>query len=283
MTAGSILDVLAHIQSNLEGDLSLEPLAKIAGFSPGHFHRIFARYVGETPRNYVERVRLERAAFRLQLHDDSILTIALDVGFANHETFSRAFRRQFSSSPRQFRKRRVLFDGAAARAASAEEPWQMSGTKPRRMKPIRIAYLRHVGEYGQVPPDLWTRLAKALHLAGIPNHGTRVGVGHDSPAVTAAPQLRFDAGIIIPDHNAPISGIGLQTLAGGPYALTTHVGPYATLPMAYPKIFGRSQGLDGYELIGLPAIEMYHEQQVDPERRVSYTDIYLPLREKGKL
>ena len=54
--------VIDHIRAHPDGDLSLAALAAVAGFSPFHFHRIFSGIVGETVHDFVQRVRLDRAA-----------------------------------------------------------------------------------------------------------------------------------------------------------------------------------------------------------------------------
>src|SRR5262249_25834145 len=54
-----ILKVQLHIQEHLDEDLSLERLARIAHFSPFHFHRIFSALAGESVHEYVRRLRLE--------------------------------------------------------------------------------------------------------------------------------------------------------------------------------------------------------------------------------
>ena len=51
-----ILRVLVHIQKNLDAELSLDNLAKIAHFSPYHFHRIFTGMVGESLKEHVRRL-----------------------------------------------------------------------------------------------------------------------------------------------------------------------------------------------------------------------------------
>jgi AraC family transcriptional regulator len=60
-----LLPVLVHIQANLDQDLSLEVLATRVQLSPFHFHRLFRSAVGETLKQYTQRLRLERAANRL--------------------------------------------------------------------------------------------------------------------------------------------------------------------------------------------------------------------------
>jgi AraC family transcriptional regulator len=57
-----ILRVLVFIQQNLGNELSLDELAKTAHFSAYHFHRIFRGIVGESLKEHIRRLRLERAA-----------------------------------------------------------------------------------------------------------------------------------------------------------------------------------------------------------------------------
>src|SRR5687768_2493272 len=87
----AVTPLLLDVQDKLDQDLSLPSLARRFGYSPFHFHRFFPNTVGETPKQHVDRLRLERAAYKLAITRESILHIALSVGFKNHETFSRAF------------------------------------------------------------------------------------------------------------------------------------------------------------------------------------------------
>ena len=57
-----LLRVLVHIQEHLDESLSLDELAGLACFSPFHFHRIFTGMLGESVKEYVRRLRIERAA-----------------------------------------------------------------------------------------------------------------------------------------------------------------------------------------------------------------------------
>ena len=85
-----ILRVMVYIQNHLDDPLSLEDLAKVACFSPYHFHRIFRGVVGESVKEHVRRLRLERAAFRLTSSSRSVIEIALDAGYDTHESFTRS-------------------------------------------------------------------------------------------------------------------------------------------------------------------------------------------------
>ena len=57
--------VIDYIEANIDVDLSLETLSGIANFSKFHFHRIFRAMVGETLNQFIQRIRLEKAAAQL--------------------------------------------------------------------------------------------------------------------------------------------------------------------------------------------------------------------------
>ena len=74
--------VIDYIEKNTDKGLSLESLAKVAIFSPFHFHRIFRAMVGETLNQFIQRIRIEKAAAQLIVNPKkSITEIAFDCGF----------------------------------------------------------------------------------------------------------------------------------------------------------------------------------------------------------
>ena len=66
--------VIDYIQENLSSDLSLDQLAEVANFSKFHFLRIFYSMVGETLNQFIQRIRIERAADLLLLSPKSKIT-----------------------------------------------------------------------------------------------------------------------------------------------------------------------------------------------------------------
>ena len=100
-----IRKVLAYIQENLFEELPLGKLSEIAFFSPFHFQKIFSQYVGESPKQYIMRLRLERIAHYLKLFPDlSINDASFQSGFSSPSTFIRAFKKYYSTTPEGFRK-----------------------------------------------------------------------------------------------------------------------------------------------------------------------------------
>lgn len=157
------LPVLVHIQTHLEADLTLEILAEKANLSPYYFHRIFRSATGETPKQYTQRLRLERAAYHLKTRDASILDIALSAGFRSPETFSRAFKRHFQRSPSAFRRahRPDPSPGGETSRKSLNRHaagYEISSTTVQNIRPLPVAFLRNHGPYRTVDVGLYDRL-----------------------------------------------------------------------------------------------------------------------------
>ncbi len=282
----ALLPILMHVQSNLDGNLSLSRLAGLAGRSPAHFQRIFKRRVGETPRNYVERLRLEHGALRLWLLRTTVLDVALAVGYDSHETFTRAFRRRFGVLPKRIRKEGI---GALGLAPSGREDHaaagegadcSLSATRIVELEPLHLASIRHVGPYEEVDGDLFAELQE---WAGgrFGGHGPLLGIGHDAPGVTPADKLRFDAAVRVDGPFPSEDRVAYQVLRLGRCAMTTHVGSYVTLPHAYGMVFQRILAMPKVRPLGAPAVEMYHERRIDVSLRFNHTDIYLPVAAKA--
>ncbi|MBN2363449.1 AraC family transcriptional regulator [candidate division WOR-3 bacterium] len=92
------------IQSNLQNSLTLKEIAGVSNFSPYHFHRIFSSIVGETLNNFINRLRIEKAAsLLLSKKDKSVTEIAYDCGFSSSSSFARAFKEMYKMSASDWR------------------------------------------------------------------------------------------------------------------------------------------------------------------------------------
>jgi AraC family transcriptional regulator len=96
--------VLDYIETNLEGELTVDHLASIACLSRFHFARAFKAAVGQSPHRYVSGKRLERAKALLIRGDRSLVDIALALNFSCQANFTRAFRQVTGRTPGQYRR-----------------------------------------------------------------------------------------------------------------------------------------------------------------------------------
>jgi AraC-like DNA-binding protein len=95
--------------------VTLEKAAGHACLSPYHFNRLFAQAFGETPHEFVTRVRMEEAKKLLLAENHSVTDICFDVGYESLGSFSLKFRSLTGLSPAAFRRQaRVSFGGFAS-------------------------------------------------------------------------------------------------------------------------------------------------------------------------
>lgn len=288
-----MLRVLVHIQQRLDDPLPLAELAALACLSPCHFHRVFTGMVGESVKEHIRRLRLERAAWRLKLGDTSVIQIALEAGYESHEAFTRAFRRGFSISPTEFRRRKRLPGQLRAlsgvhyhqqhrlvqfRAAQLEDKSMNVSVKP--IAPMRVAFVRHVGPYNHVG-KAWETLCTFLGKEGLLGGDCRfVGLSHDDPEVTPPDKLRYDACVTVGQDFQPRGDIGVQVIGGRDYAVMTHFGPYEKLNESYAKLLGQWLPRSGRELNGGPSLEFYLNSPENTAPEDLVTDICAPLESK---
>lgn len=93
-----------YIETHLDEPITLHGLAEHTGYSPWHCARIFKELTGKTPFEYIRMYRLSKAALTLRDNDLKIVDVAMDFVFDSHEGFTRAFRRQFGISPKEYKK-----------------------------------------------------------------------------------------------------------------------------------------------------------------------------------
>lgn len=100
----AITRVLAYIDSHRNESLDLEMLSKVARISKFHFHRIFKEYMGISLGLYIKLKRLGSGMWKLIHTSDNTLEIALDSGYEDQASFTRAFSKEMGCSPKEFRK-----------------------------------------------------------------------------------------------------------------------------------------------------------------------------------
>ncbi len=88
-----------YIEAHLNEDITAAALADAAMFSPWHAHRLFRRYTGLTPMEYIRRLRLSASALRLKNEDYRVIDAANALGFGSVDGYQRAFLREFGCNP----------------------------------------------------------------------------------------------------------------------------------------------------------------------------------------
>ncbi len=94
-----------YVAANLDAPLRLDDLAAAAGLSKYHYSRVFKAEAGETPWAFVRRKRVEAARTLLLTTPLPLKVIAVQTGFADEYSLSRAYKQVAGESPRSTRRR----------------------------------------------------------------------------------------------------------------------------------------------------------------------------------
>ncbi|SHF26297.1 transcriptional regulator, AraC family [Seinonella peptonophila] len=106
-----VTEVITYIHHHLDEPLTLPLLARLAGYSPYHFTRIFKKQMGLSPLYYISSLRIERAKKLLLETDFTVRDIGLEIGQQSLGTFTTQFTKRVGVSPATFRKSSQLADG----------------------------------------------------------------------------------------------------------------------------------------------------------------------------
>jgi AraC family transcriptional regulator len=275
-----IVRTLVYIQQHLDDVLQLDQVAGVAAFSSFHFHRIFRGLVGETMKEHVRRLRLERAARDLKRLDEPITQIALQAGFETHESFTRAFGDMFGLSPSAYRTAHRNESGTQLDDVSGFHPPDYGDVPPVEVKDLpamSLVFLRHVGPYNQVGAT-WGRLMTWAGMRGLLGPNMKLlGIVYDDPDVTPPDKVRYEAAVTVSSVVEPEGEFGVMEFAAGNYGVITHRGPYEELGKTYQKIYGGWLPKSGYDLRDVPAFEQYLNSPQNTKPEDLATLIHVPL------
>lgn len=97
--------VLMYIRENYNKRLTIDEVAHLAGMNPQYFCRFFKHNTGKTVMEYVNDIRINKAAQRLLEGEDKIIEVAGECGYDNMGYFIKRFRQCKGMTPSEYRKR----------------------------------------------------------------------------------------------------------------------------------------------------------------------------------
>ncbi len=99
-----IKTVLEYIELHYSSGITLEDLAGVANMNPKYFCRFFRSITHQTPMDYVNRYRIEKAARMLYGTELPVTDICMECGFNDSSNFIKVFRKYKGMTPKQYRK-----------------------------------------------------------------------------------------------------------------------------------------------------------------------------------
>ncbi len=285
-----------YIVRNLDGELKLDDVARVACFSPFHFHRIFRSMMGETLNQFVKRQRLERAVYFMSHTPNKSLTqIAHECGFSSSSDFSRSFKKHFGSAPSDFdlkEYRDGRRDELAASMASYENGPNLrrlpEGANPDgfevelcELPPRTVAYIRVLDPYQSLAvPEACERLVHWAESRGLAD-GQWLGYMWEDPEIVALKDCRYDVAVVVDttEHDfGPAGEIGRFEFPEMRVAQVRIRGDIELEQRALDWLFGTWLPRSGFSPDNQPAFEAWHGRPFEHGFEHFELDCHLPIK-----
>lgn len=269
-----------YIEAHLDKTLNLETLARMSAFSPCHFHRVFKRVTRETPCDFIQRVRLEKACSLLSSDPEAkIIGIALDCGFETPSSFAKAFKKRYGLTPSEYRDSELFknsmngtYSGNPDQEQNPRNHYTLSEAELKQrferrksmklrlevLPEYRLAYLRRIGPYGADNVPLMRKLKQwAIDRNLLDESSVILGIAHDDPKITPPEHCRYDTCMVIPEHYPLGKEINENRLPGGQYAVIPVKHTAEAITEAWKEIFSDWLPESGYRIDQRPVFERY--------------------------
>jgi len=281
--------VIDYLREHLDRQVKLDELAKVAGFSTFHFHRIFRAVAGETLSGFATRLRLEKAARLLRYTDRRLTDIALDCGFSSSATFSRAFRGGYATSPSQFRKTGDIKNSKIRKEVLAENEYVLpiSDEEKQAAFPVRLvdfperhgAYIRVANAFaGDRVRSAFGTMIDWARSQQVLSQGTLFGMSADDPHVTPKHLYRYEVCLATSLPCARKQGMAKLTMPAMRYAVTRVSGDIRVVATAWDYLFRGWLIRSAYEPEHAPALEIFLDKDKATDWSHFELDLCLPIR-----
>lgn len=102
-----IKPAITYMEMHMAEKITLFELSEVTHLSPNHFSRVFKIVSGFSPMEFLNRIRVQKAAQLLLNTNKTIVEIAMDTGFNDSNYFSRSFKKCRSETPSEFREKYI--------------------------------------------------------------------------------------------------------------------------------------------------------------------------------
>jgi len=92
------------VEKHFAEKITVAKLARMLCMSEDHFGHLFREAVGRSPLQFINDIRLRKAANLLETEEFSVTEVAAAVGFSDYNHFGRLFRKRYGCTPNQVRR-----------------------------------------------------------------------------------------------------------------------------------------------------------------------------------
>ena len=285
-----------YIETHIGEPLSIEVLSSAAGFSKYHFSRIFQGLLQESLAHYVNRIRMESALFLLAHRTDkNMIDIAFELGFTDSAVFSRAFKKYYGVSPREYRQEYSKnckdsfllseYNKKTAKKEWVENPFPVTGQITiERLDEKQLVYVRHTGTYATLAkayPSLIEKLFVHANNQNLLVEGENwvLAIYHDNPEFGEESQFRTSLCLTVPEdiQIKETQVLGSMKLEGGLYAVGHFKIRLEQYGDAWNYMYREWLTNSGYVPKNAYPFEVYRNIPSGEENFLHEVDIYVPI------
>lgn len=291
---------LSYIEGNLAQALPLNTIAEAVYTSPFHFHRLFHMATGETPGEYITRLRIEGAAVMIKYGPQLTFShIANAMGFNSQANFSRVFHKWYGLSPTEFRakmntdffskicktqskngKIRLTFNQYLSSIESLTN-WIKMKAKSIEVKSVpetQLLYLRHEGDFGEIGQS-YEKLLYWAGPRGLLNfpETKMTSVYLTSPQITDEEKLISYAGITVDQEVHLSDNVEQLTIARGKCLVANFEIPKEDFQRAWDSMLAYIQDKELTILPNSFFYEMYLNDGSQHPEKLFQVNMFIPL------
>ena len=285
-----------YIEKNLHKKLLLEDIAKEAHFSPFHFHRLFSVVLAETPSDFINRKRIEKAAgFLMRQKQLSITEISDSTGFSSLSVFSRSFKKFYGMSPQDFKdassetfskickteskkgKIEVTFEQYISSIQKSLNWIQMNAaTEVKVLEEFQLAYMSHVGM--DLIGNTFSQLIRWATPKGLMSQENLrlMTIYHDSPKITDPNHVRMSACIVLNNPTKVDSEVGLRSME----STKCIVSRFEITPYEFQQAWESNfvwMNEHGYKKASMDPFEIYYNNAEEHPEGKFIVDMCIPI------
>lgn len=269
---------LWYIESHYEQEITLDTLARAAGVSRHHLSHAFSYGTGLPVTRYVRYRRLSRAARALAAGETDILRLAMSLGYASHEAFTRAFKDYLGRTPEQVRRQGHTRNLNLLEARKMIESTLPDLDEPRIVdgKALLLAGLsrNYHCESSATIPGQWQEFAPFIGRIPGQIDGVAYGVVHNCDEEDNYDYL---CGVAVADFSGVPGNMTRLRLPGRTYAVFSHDRHISEIRRTWHTIWSQWLPDSGREAVDAPRFERYPET-FDPETGNGGLEVWLPIR-----
>jgi AraC family transcriptional regulator len=284
----TIQNSINFIENSLKKDIKTKDVAEEVAFSLYHFHRIFLALVGTTIKDYIRRRRLTEAAKELLVSKRKIIQIAFDYQFETQESFTRAFKKMFGTTPGRYRRNKCHTDMFYQNKITLRDAKLLIGgfiMEPKIVTKdeVKVIGMRYYGaNQNNEIPQMWSEFNQRIpEIKNIKPDGAAYGICTelDVPLeeLTDEHEFEYIAGMEVTSLDEIPEGMVGKVIPAHKYAVFTVKGIQNIGP-TYHYIYGDWAKETEHELDKAPDFE-YYDERFDPNTpNDSELALYIPIK-----